>query len=236
MLTQRLLNGGQFGFHLDDEEQRLAASAGKDVDRSMLAIHRVTDLGRRLPPERHQAPERIADECRMSFVEEPIDQSTTPANVELGRRVERAEDQPDDPQRRSVEVSALQQRDLLLADAGPHREVDLAPSEAQSKRADEPAHTHVVHGRKRGRPASPEAYRRVASAGGHDRGPELDRQGPVEERSHSLDLGPRLLADPPRHRPHAVTSTTAFFPPPISHVPPTRPSTSTSGVTQPAVR
>ncbi len=145
VLPERCLERCQLRLHLDDEEGSRRCMPGNEVDRPTLTEPAVRHLGQHLPTSTCEQRAGRGDKYGMSVVEQPIHAAAPPANVEVSAGVERLEHGADKSNRRTVHVSALEQRDFLLAYAAARRQPFLCPSEPKPHGTKEPAHAHVIH-------------------------------------------------------------------------------------------
>ena len=145
LLSKRLLDRDELGLHLHDEDQAEIRAPSDDVDGTALTVDRVCHLRRRFPAEHGEPPHRLTDELGVALVEQPVERSSAPADFDLRRGVECREDGSDHPERRRGDVTALEERYLLLAHAGATRDVRLSPPSTQPESAHRSADAHVVH-------------------------------------------------------------------------------------------
>jgi hypothetical protein len=115
-------------------------------------IHRtsVSKYGERhldldLPGARLEIRGDPADDGCVPFVQEPIELAASPSDDLDEIRIESREDTRDRAHGQVVDLSALEARDLALADPGSLRHIDLAPAEAMSQGSGDAAKAEVAH-------------------------------------------------------------------------------------------
>ncbi len=85
------------------------------------------------------------DNRRVPFVEEPVELAASPSDELDDIRVECREHTHDRADGQVVDLSALEARDLALADTGSPRHIGLSPAEAMSQGSRDAAQAEVAH-------------------------------------------------------------------------------------------
>lgn len=119
---------------------------GEDVDRAAIATKRVGDLDGDDPPVALEQSHDPAREPRVPFVEDPVKLAAPPADDHVDIGLELGQHPFERPEREPAALTDLDDGDDLLADSSPRSQVDLAPSEPTSQRADEPSNPDWMHG------------------------------------------------------------------------------------------
>ena len=141
----RVVDGRQLRLDLDHEGDAAGRLQPKNVDRSTLAILGERDLDVDIPAQANELICHMADEGRVTFIEQPVDLSAAPRNQGVEAGVDRGERAPEDSDRKRREVSSLDQGNGLLRETGSGGEFPLAESAPTTERAKQPSDTHVVH-------------------------------------------------------------------------------------------
>jgi hypothetical protein len=116
------------------------------VDRSSLAKDRVRDLRPELPTIADEQLREVVTELCVKRVQQTIEIATSPSDGEHEFRVEASDDLPNRLDRHPVDLTALEQRDLSLAQPDATTQIALAQAETLAKRTPEAPDPEVVHG------------------------------------------------------------------------------------------
>ena len=103
--AERLLDRGQLGLELDDQQRPRARVPREQIDRAALAIHREGHLGRDLPARRLQHSSRRFSEACMPGVEEAVEVAAAPPHEQDEIRVQGPDDFPERRQREPLDAA-----------------------------------------------------------------------------------------------------------------------------------
>ncbi len=118
---------------------------GDQIDRSSLAEDAVGQFGHDLPTVRREEVADRADQLGMTRIDEPIDGSTSPADLPLDAGLETTEDASHRANLDGVDVTSFEKGDLLLAQSYPGAQLLLGQARPASERPKESASADVVH-------------------------------------------------------------------------------------------
>ncbi len=137
--------------HLDHEENVLAGMPGQYVDRAALTADLEAHFGFGDPSSTEQASDTVVDQRRVRAIEEPIDRLASPVDPDNHTRLERTPDALDHIEPELAGTTTLEERHCPPRDAGPRRQVDLAPLAPVMQDPDGSSEADGIHDT-RGRP------------------------------------------------------------------------------------
>ena len=152
------LERNELGLDLHHERGPRRRMHCEDVDRPAFAELRVRDLPRYRPSEASETPGNPADERCVPLVEEAIELTATPRDVDDDTGVDCRKHACDRPERERVPMPPFDQRHARLADAGDAGQVALAPSASPTERPKHTPDPHAVHERDLRAARSPAAH------------------------------------------------------------------------------
>ncbi len=109
MLPECLLDTGERGLDLDDEQRADTLVPGEEIDGAALAVDRIRHFEPDLPAEASKQRDDRSNQSCVTLVNEPVEMTSAPVqlNGELG--IERSGDSPQVGERDPLEMAALDQ-------------------------------------------------------------------------------------------------------------------------------
>ena len=145
--AEHLVDVGDVGLQLDDEDRPSRRVPGEDVDDPALSVDRERHL-RREDPGRQLVPEPFRDRLvkrRVSRVDQPVEVAGTPPGLKFDPDLECGADRAHGIDRQWSDVATLDSRDGRLRDASDGSQVALAPSPALPNHPDHGPEPLIIH-------------------------------------------------------------------------------------------
>lgn len=117
----------------------------QDIDRSAFPEVRIGRLDTHHPARSLQPFDESSHERRMPLIDQPIERTAAPPSNELDPRIEAREHQAQCSDRHPVQLTAFDDGDQRLADAGGGCQVGLAPEASSAKSPDRAAELEITH-------------------------------------------------------------------------------------------
>ena len=124
--SDRVVDRGQLGFDLDDEDQPDVPLQAENVDRPTVAVLVERDLELDLPAQSLERPGHPAHKTCVALIQESVDRATAPGDGPVKACPDSGEDAPDRLDREPPEVASLDERDDRLRYPGGNGHVQLA--------------------------------------------------------------------------------------------------------------
>jgi len=143
--SDRVIDGGELGLHLNHQRCPVVRAGGEDIDRSAVAEFVEGHLDLDVPSSNLEPPAYRPDQRCVALIEQAVDRAASPREHAFVPCLDRRADGTHGSTREAGEMSAFGERYERLRDIGFASDVELAAALAKPQSPDETAKPNVVH-------------------------------------------------------------------------------------------